>query len=325
MFCNDRNENISFLTWNIYLGTDIGLLVDVQQDALLERISEVFQLFLATNFQARAKAIAEEIASKRPDIIGLQEAVQCSLNIEPFGLVVFDFIDILLHELKRIGISYQVTAINENFLSPALPDRYGNLIQLQDRDAILIRKDSKLKLIRKQIDNFKTNLMITVAGQLITIQRGWSSIDVLSKGKVFRVVNTHLEPVDERVRIAQVRELLGTPANTSLPVVILGDLNDIPKSVTLNLFNRAEFKDLWSEVGKGDGFTCCQAPDLLNPNSLLNQRVDYILFKNGWKALKANVVGEGQNDRTETGLWPSDHTGVFGGLSLKNHHHKSSH
>jgi len=47
------------------------------------------------------------------------------------------------------------------------------------------------------------------------------------------------------------------------------------------------------------------------------------LFKNGWEPKEAEVIGEEQRDRTRTGLWPSDHAGVFGGLELEDHreHH----
>jgi len=56
----------------------------------------------------------------------------------------------------------------------------------------------------------------------------------------------------------------------------------------------------------------CSYPgsDLLNAFSTLNRRIDYILFKNGWNPIKAELVGESQNDGTEMGLWPSDHAGV---------------
>lgn len=48
----------------------------------------------------------------------------------------------------------------------------------------------------------------------------------------------------------------------------------------------------------------------------LNRRIDFILFENGWEPEKADLVGEEQDDRTSTGLWPSDHAGVSGMLHL---------
>lgn len=64
-----------------------------------------------------------------------------------------------------------------------------------------------------------------------------------------------------------------------------------------------------------------QSPDLLNAVSMLNQRIDYILFKNGWDPDETELAGDLQKDRTKTGLWPSDHAGVFAVLDLEDHHY----
>ncbi|EJQ91766.1 hypothetical protein II1_05246 [Bacillus cereus MC118] len=130
------------------------------------------------------------------------------------------------------------------------------------------------------------------------------------------MINTRLDPTVENIRNAQALEILQGPANTSLPVIITGDLNAIPNSTTYNLFITTGFKDTWNKVGEGPGFTHEQTPDLLNAISMLIERFDYILFKNGWEPIKAELVGESQNDRTQTGLWPSDHAGVFASLLL---------
>jgi hypothetical protein len=58
---------------------------------------------------------------------------------------------------------------------------------------------------------------------------------------------------------------------------------------------------------------------LLNAESRLNERIDLILFRNkkNWTAVKAEVVGTDQRDRTKTRLWPSDHAGVNVKLQFK--------
>lgn len=311
--------DVSFLTWNIYQGTDFAPLINASPEQIPERVTQVFRLFLATNFPVRAKAIAKAIASCKPDLIGLQEVELWQLIIPTFGTVTYDFIDILLKELKEIGLNYEVAAENQN-LSAQLPDSNGNLVRFLDRDAILIRKETDWKVLSRQEANFQTNLIVPVGGQPLTILRGWSSIDVKKDGQVFRMINTHLEPAVEAIRNAQANEILQGPANTPLPVIITGDLNSIPNSTTYNLFINAGFHDVWSQVGKGPGFTAHQNPDLLNAVSMLNQRIDYILFKNGWKPIEAEIVGESQKDRTKTGLWPSDHAGVSARLKLEDHH-----
>ncbi|TNP10801.1 endonuclease [Bacillus tropicus] len=308
-------EPITFMTWNIYQGFNVTPLFAAPPELIPEVVTQVFRQFLATNFPVRAQAIAKAIALEKPNLIGLQEAVLIKLIIPTFGTVTYDFINILLEALEERGLKYEIAAINNN-AKGELPDSNGNLLQFLERDAILIHKDYKLEVIGKQETNFQTNLTIPLAGKPFTILRGWSSIDVKLDGQIFRMVNTRLDPTVESIRNAQALEILQGPANTSLPVIITGDLNSSPNSSTNNLFIAAGFKDTWNKVGKGQGFTAEQGPDLLNAVSLLNQRIDYILFKNGWEPIKAELVGESQNDRTETGLWPSDHAGVFASLDL---------
>jgi endonuclease/exonuclease/phosphatase family metal-dependent hydrolase len=305
-----RNDfHLAFLTWNIYIGADLSPLITGPSP---QRVTEVFRQFLATNFPVRAKAIASEIASKKPDLIGLQEAARWVLKIPEFGIVIYDFVKILLDELKERGLHYEVAAENENLFAQA-PDSNGNTISFLDRDVILIRKENRLKVIDKQEARFVNNLII---GPFV-IFRGWSAIDVKLGRHVFRMINTHLEPLNESIRNAQAMEILNGPANTNLPLILTGDINAIPGSSTYNLFVNAGFQDVWNEVGEGPGFTAHQDADLLNNFSELSARIDYIFFKNGWKPIEVDLVGEEQSDRTATGLWPSDHAGVTARLKFK--------
>lgn len=251
---SSRDIDVSFLTWNIYLGTDLTPLTNADPEQIPALVTQIFRLFLATNFPARARALAKAIASEKPDLIGLKEAELWELIIPAFGTVTYDFAEILLKELKERGLNYEVAAQNRNFTAQ-LPDSEGNFVRLLDRDVILIRKEKDLKVIRRQEANFHTNLIVPVGGQPFTVLRGWSSVDVKVCGQVFRVINTHLEPAVEAIRNAQANEILQGPANTSLPVVIMGDLNAIPNSTTYNLFMNAGFRDVWNQVGSGQGFT----------------------------------------------------------------------
>ncbi|HEX3078484.1 MAG TPA: hypothetical protein VHQ24_16625 [Lachnospiraceae bacterium] len=68
------------------------------------------------------------------------------------------------------------------------------------------------------------------------------------------------------------------------------------------MFVNNGFRDTWGEIGETPGFTDTQSADLLNADSLLNRRIDYVLIKNGWESKEVEVVGESQKDRTITGL-----------------------
>ena len=77
------------------------------------------------------------------------------------------------------------------------------------------------------------------------------------------------------------------------------------------------FVDAWAEEGSGPGFTCCQDDDLLNAESHLSDRRDFVLFTNGsFQATDAELVGANPADRTPSRLWPSDHAGVVAKLRL---------
>ncbi|WP_371373475.1 endonuclease/exonuclease/phosphatase family protein [Sporomusa aerivorans] len=188
-----------------------------------------------------------------------------------------------------------------------------------DRDVILTRERRGLTIVNSQEANYKANLVVPIAGQPFELLRGWSFIDVKADGHIFRLINTHLEPGAPGIQVQQAEELLAGPAATDFPLIITGDLNsnaDGSGTPTYGIFIAAGFKDVWTEAGTGAGFTCCQDPDLLNAVSGLNRRIDFVLFKNGWQPLEAVLVGDEQNDRTCTGLWPSDHAGIAADLTL---------
>ena len=148
----------------------------------------------------------------------------------------------------------------------------------------------------------------------------WVSVDVtFDKGDKARIVSTHLTPLSPPIQGLQADELLNGPGNTNLPVVFTGDFNskaDGTGPPTYSKLLAAGFIDAWTIEGKGPGFTCCQDADLLNPNSKLNQRIDLILFRGNFDVKDIEIDGNLQNDRTISGLWPSDHAGVVATLKL---------
>lgn len=132
-------------------------------------------------------------------------------------------------------------------------------------------------------------------------------------------MSTYLEPVSPVIQGLQADELLNGPGNTKLPIVFIGDFNskaDGTGTQTYSKIINAGFIDAWTIAGKGNGFTCCQADDLLNQISSLDERIDLILFKGNFDIKNIKVIGNQQNDRTISGLWPSDHAGVVTKINL---------
>jgi hypothetical protein len=77
--------------------------------------------------------------------------------------------------------------------------------------------------------------------------------------------------------------------------------------------------DAWVVVhGPEGGFTAGQT-ELLDtfPPTKLDHRIDDVLYQpRGVEAVAAEGIGEDLEDRTPTGLWPSDHAGVVATLHL---------
>ena len=115
-------------------------------------------------------------------------------------------------------------------------------------------------------------------------------------------------------------ELLSGPAQTTLPLIMLGDFNsaaDGSTTATYGLLTAAGLVDTWNAAHPGDpGLTCCQAADLLNATSTLRVRFDVIFTRGNFEVLDSEIVGEELDDRTPAGLWPSDHAGVVSTLRL---------
>jgi len=107
------------------------------------------------------------------------------------------------------------------------------------------------------------------------------------------------------------------PVNTQLPVILVGDFNAAPGTSAYTLLASAGFNDAAAEQdGENAAFTCCQAANLLNADSALATRVDLVLLRGNVESQGVKVVGDRKQDRTVSGLWPSDHAGIVARLKL---------
>jgi endonuclease/exonuclease/phosphatase family metal-dependent hydrolase len=341
------SRDVTVMSWNLYLGGDIAPVLDSlltgDPQQIVQASTELWQSVLATNFELRAEAIADQIEFGEPTLIGLQEAVLWRtgpVNPNESAMdVQFDFTEILLEELNERGLHYGVVAETQGIDAelpgfttlPSLENPSGVLedIRLTDRDVILARTDlptSQLKLSNVQEENF--DIALSVPG-IFTVPRGWNSVDVKIRGKEFRLINTHLEIADfPQVQVAQAAELLNTAAATDMAVVMLGDFNSsaVPgqpnDTPAYELLLGAGFQDTWNLTQVSEAFTCCQSPDLRNESSLLDSRIDLVLVRGPVDVIETDVVGEEHADRTlpfinaPSGLWPSDHAGVLASLML---------
>jgi endonuclease/exonuclease/phosphatase family metal-dependent hydrolase len=319
---------VRVMTRNLFLGADLtpayrALVAPDGPAALPAAVAAIFNpgappgVVQRTDFATRAVALAEEVESASPDLIGLQEAALWRAD----GAVVSDHLELLEAELARRGLRYRRVAAKVNG-DVALPSAAGITVGLTDRQAIFAREETggdELVVSNLQTGDFANTLPLRTAHGTFALERGWMAIDARVGGLSVRFINTHLEvaglPAAAAVQLAQAGELLAGPARTTLPVVMVGDFNSRPGRPTYDALLAAGFDDAWTRANPDGpaGLTCCHAHPLDDPADALRGRIDHILTRGEIAATEAFVVGDAPGD-FRAGLWPSDHAGVVATL-----------
>ncbi|HVA75015.1 MAG TPA: endonuclease/exonuclease/phosphatase family protein [Acidimicrobiales bacterium] len=305
---------VTVMTRNMYFGADLSPLFDATASQLGPDATAAYQQLQQSDVPARLQADAQEIVSAKPDLVALQEAVIWSVT--PSGQttsrVAYDFVTGLQADLTRLGSPYAVAASSDGF-SGALPVPGVGLVNLQDRDVILVRgHDTRLSVSDPTSGTYQHVLTVHVAGIPINIKRGWAAVDVGASGRRFRVVATHLEAYNDPIRDAQAQELLGLVRSSTEATLVLGDVNSPATgagSQAYDAVRNAGLGDAWAEANSAaPGLTCCRAADLRSGS--LTQRIDMVFTRGAFHVDRSWLVGAAPADRTAGGVWPSDHAGV---------------
>ena len=320
------SHSVTAMTQNLYVGADvdavIGALASPDPGDDVPALLFAIETLGKTDFPARATAIADEIALARPHVVGLQEVSVIDIDLTALGLPVvvhLDFLAILKAKLAERGLHYDVAAQVQNIVAAPLPG-----ISLVDYDAMLVDAD-RVTVTSAGGQNFALNVGVVAPG--VELKRGWVWADVAIDGAPYRFVSTHAE-ADlagahlEQLRAAQVSELVGS-LPSDRPVIVVGDLNDVPGSLMYQVMGGAGFTDVWAALRPGAiGYTCCHEPDLSDSVAAFDQRIDYVFARGlgdqrpGLRG-KVDRFGEVPSDRTAGPaypVWPSDHAGLVATL-----------
>jgi endonuclease/exonuclease/phosphatase family metal-dependent hydrolase len=354
-------QKVTVMTRNVFLGADLSPALNATSLAeAIDANGVILNEVDATNFPDRAVPLANEIKDAKPDLVGLQEVAlwrqQTPSDLPPeFGgteatEVRYDFLQLLLDELKGKGPKYNVVHVQEEFDQELPVDQDGidspddGLFgadldgRLTMRDVILAKKGTKLKLGNATGAHYTTLFEPSVGGIPLDVERGWESVEVKVKGKSgqkgkkrkgtrkFRFVNTHLEAFgDPTIREAQAKELIAGPLTTNKQVILVGDLNSgLPDPHNIGIPGFGDPNDpLAFQAFVAAGFTdngavqsCCYS-DMFDETQVFDHTVDHVLTKPGLKTKQAFVTGNDVGERTPSDLWPSDHGGVVSRLQLK--------
>jgi endonuclease/exonuclease/phosphatase family metal-dependent hydrolase len=255
---------ITVMTRNIYLGADIqrpirdtaGLSGAAAFVALGNSNQLTRSIVDRTNFPRRSELLADEIASAKPDLVGLQEVAlwrsgPLELPLPGMGTpgevnaekVDYDYLEILLRDLREEGVPYKAVVVQEesDVEAPAFVGNpfTGTATQARDvrltmRDVILLRASSNLRVLDQGSGQYDARLALPVAGFTMAFVRGYDWVDVAhGSGKPFRFVNTHLEAFSSDLALAQAVELLTGPAgDRNRTTIIACDCNSDPLNNT---------------------------------------------------------------------------------------------
>jgi endonuclease/exonuclease/phosphatase family metal-dependent hydrolase len=318
------------MTRNIYVGASLTRASQAtNQQEFLAAVSTIFTNFQATDFPARANALAREIEQANPALIGVQEVALWRRG--PIGVldgpatpateVVLDFLPVLRAELAARGIPYDVVREQQELdLEAPAGAPYFRDIRLTSRDVILAKR-GQVTVHDASSANFEAASMVPSPVGPFEIKASWVAADVTVNKRSFRFVTTHLEPFDPVVRADQAAELVapgGPAASSEDPVVLVGDMNSDPADTgphgaAFDVLAAAGLVDTWVQAnGSAPGFTHGFGELLDDPDtSGFDTRIDHVLTRGAAApASKAKLTGLDADNRTPSGLWPSDHAGV---------------
>ena len=265
---------IDVMTQNQYLGADLTPVVDAAtavpfdpaqfSQAVVQALTEI----AATRPAERAQALAAEIAQRRPDVVGLQEAFRFACSPYPGfptqpGMGCDDpsirgaFMDKLQSTETALRGRYFVAGQVTNLNVAALPfviNGYPAVLTVVDRDAILVRTGLPATAVdfvalgacarpSDQGCNYQTAVppFDTPLGP-IAVERGFLAVDVVVGARAYRVFNTHLEqrllapslPETRLLQVGQAAELVAIALGTwdeQRALIVVGDINSAPEDV----------------------------------------------------------------------------------------------
>jgi endonuclease/exonuclease/phosphatase family metal-dependent hydrolase len=307
-----RAPQVTVMTRNLYLGGNLLPLATSPPSQFPGAVSGLLAHVRASDPNARMQLIAAEIAQAKPDLVGLQEVSEWRtgpVGPRPATHVAYDFLPALLRDLGRRHAPYRVVAPHLSLNLQAADASQD--VRFTDGDAILVRTGVTVRHVRA--GDFTSQLTIsTQALGTVRVTRGWTALDATAHGARLHFVNAHLESYSTTVRLAQADELVAGPLRSSLPTVLVGDLNSGP---ALPL---AADRPPYLAIA-GAGFkeartaqpNCCLHDDL--KTGFWDHIVDHIMTRPKVKLRRSYVTGR---ETLVNGEHPSDHGGVVSVLGF---------
>lgn len=329
-----QNPTISVMTQNMDAGTDLGYaLYGLTQPDPAPYIDLTLAEVEASGIPERATLLAQEIATRMPQIISLQEVTLWRIGDKPetATTVLYDQLQLLMSALEGQGVHYRVVAVN-TLTDIALPTSSSGpgAARFTDRDVLLARSDlspSQLQLSDVQVHVYNASLTFGP----ISVRRGFISALARVNNQVFRIAATHLEnkfagvPGSEEIQHMQAAELLTALRNWPQPVVLAGDFNadaingtsgkGPDNTDTVAFIENNGYSDSWAAANSSDSGATWplfveDQQEQSYPFYFLNttpwERID-LIFSNKLHVMSSEQVGSGVGYPNAA----SDHAGVM--------------
>lgn len=290
-------------------------------------------------WRVRRTVIVSQIMSRRPDVIGLQEANQSNIYRRSLDFGANQFMD-LRNALRRRGGSYQVTNQNPyncRHRSSSQHCRYSYRGAAQDNRILY---------------NTRTLRMVHQGGVRYHRQSAgknprylaWAVFRSRVNGKRFLFTDTHLDPYNARVRKAQWRQSISITnrLRRGRLVVAVGDYNtskfDRYARTYLPRMRRAGYGDVLNQVYRqpvvhhrraastrhawlnsyNGWHTDIRRWAYEDARDKVGNHIDWIFASNSMRVRSWETVANVNEHRNRViGILPSDHNMVLAGLSLR--------
>ena len=312
---------VTVMTYNMDAGTDfLYFFALAPEQAVGATLTELG----ASDFAGRAGLLADQVAAAKPDLVSLQEVTVWDYIADDgtrVGLVA-DQLELLKAALAERRLHYEVVAA-QPLTNLALPVAPGVNFHFLDRNVLLARTD--LTRAELALSNVQAGVYAATVTPLppFVQTNGWMSVDAKIRGKIVRVLATHLESplgASDPTQWLQGQELIGIMSQSPYPVVLAGDFNSDMSGLgvgpdltpTAQAIVAAGYADCWTELhaaAEGLTWSLQQEDAPYGFPAGPTERID-LIFAKGMRVLSAAVVGD-------VAPFPSDHAGVVATLSIE--------
>ncbi|MDJ0914701.1 MAG: hypothetical protein QNI95_14105, partial [Desulfobacterales bacterium] len=147
------DDVIKVMTRNQYLGADLTPVLEATEATFVQAATDAIDQIAANDFPRRARRLATEVALTKPDVIGLQEVYNFTLNGINIGppTAFVDHLTETLDALKEKNQNYIVAATVEN-LNITIPIEGIGFVGVLDRDIILVREGTTFEKLIGNVD-----------------------------------------------------------------------------------------------------------------------------------------------------------------------------